>query len=152
MTDVLCLDANIYVKVVVEEDPPELTIAARRLIGRVEAGTIALVAPAFAWAEVGSTIRKKVRMGELTDALALQAWDKFRSYPITYLDTSEIRARSWEIAAHYNLPTLYDASFLACTEMAPAEEPGGREFWTADDTLLHQFGDRRPPYVRRLGE
>ena len=150
MTEVLCLDANVLVKLLVLEYPPELNAAARRLLDQVDAGAV-LVAPAFAWAEVGSALRKKARTGELTETRTREHWDAFLSYGIEYLDSPEIRLRAWEIAADYGLPTLYDAAFLACTELAPVEEPGSREFWTADGTLLQQLGDRRPSYVHRLG-
>ena len=152
MTDVLCLDANILVKLVIEEDPPELTVAAVRLYARVQAMTAVLVAPAFAWAEVGSTLRKKVRIRELSGQRAQEHWEEFIALPVDYLDTPEAYGRAWELADRYTLPTLYDAAYLACTELAPLDEPGAREFWTADQTLIAQLGARRPAYVHRLGE
>lgn len=109
-----------------------------------------LVAPAFSWAEVGSALRKKLRTGELTEADGRDSWQDFLTRPIVYLDTPQIRARAWEITDQYNLPTLYDAAYLACTELADVEDPGEREFWTADDRLLAQLGDPLPPYVRQL--
>lgn len=151
MIDVLCLDANVLIKLLVQEEPLALTVAARGLYARVEQLTAILVAPAFAWAEVGSTLRKKMRTGELTEAQARVRWDDLLALPIDYLDMQSLRARAWEIAHEYNLPTLYDTAYLACTELAPAdEEPRAREFWTADERLLGQLGDRLPPYVRQL--
>lgn len=150
MTDVLCLDANVYVKVLVLEAPPELTTAGERLLRRVEIGRAVLVLPAFGWAEVASTLRKKVRTREITDAQAERHWNRFLTYPIKYSDTPRIRARAWEIADQYNLPTLYDAAYLACTELADVEDPGEREFWTANDRLLAHLGAPLPSYVHQL--
>jgi len=150
VTDVLGLDANVVIKLLVQEAPLELTAAARRLYTRVEWDTATLVAPAFAWAEVGSTLRKKVRTRELTANEAGEGWQEFLGMPIVFLDTPQIRARSWEIADRYNLPTLYDAAYLACTELGDVEDPGQREFWTADQRLLSHLGDLLHPYVRQL--
>lgn len=150
MTDLLCLDANVWIKLLVFEDPPALRAAARRLITRVELGSAVLVAPAFSWAEVGSVLRKKVRTAELTEADGRDSWQDFSTRPIAYVDTPRVRARAWEIAQQYNLPTLYDAAYLACTELAEVEDPGEREFWSADERLLVYLGDQMPSYVRQL--
>ena len=150
MTDLLCLDANIYIKRLVAEGPVDLDQAAEDLIDRAAIGSI-LVAPAFAWAEVGSTLRKKVRTREISAQRASEHWETFCGFPVAYVDMGTIRARAWEIAEEFGLATLYDAAYLACAELAPIEEPGAREFWTADGTLLQQLGDRCPAYVHRLG-
>jgi hypothetical protein len=55
------------------------------------------------------------------------------------------------VAAEYDLATLYDAAFLACTEVAPGAEEATREYWTADTALVRQLGARKPAYVRQLG-
>lgn len=150
MIDLLCLDANVWIKILVYEDPPALRAAARRLLTQVELGSATLIAPAFSWAEVGSVLRKKIRTAELTEADGRDSWQDFLTRPIAYVDTPRVRARAWEIADQYGLPTLYDAAYLACAELADAEDPGQREFWTADDRLLAQLGDPWPPYVHRL--
>ncbi|MBI4491459.1 MAG: type II toxin-antitoxin system VapC family toxin [Chloroflexi bacterium] len=152
MTEVVrCLDTNIWIRYLVGEEPPELAAAARRLVwDATPSGR--LVAPAWAWAEVGSVLRKKVRQGQIEWGEAETLWARFGQLPIEFIDTPAVRNRAWEIAGQFGLPTLYDATFLACTEMAPASEPAVREFWTADDELLRRLGARRPAYVRRLGE
>jgi predicted nucleic acid-binding protein len=82
------------------------------------------------------------------DAVAI--WLAFLDLPIEYVDLPGLRVRAWEIAERTELPTLYDAAFLACTEVAPADEPAAREFWTADAELLDYLGVNRPAYVRQL--
>lgn len=109
-----------------------------------------LVAPSSTWAEVGSVLRKKVRARLLDVEEADVLWHAFLRLPFEFADTHALRERAWEIAEEYGLPTLYNAVFLACTELAPASESTRREFWTADETLLRLLGTRKPAYVRQL--
>jgi predicted nucleic acid-binding protein len=103
------------------------------------------VAPAFAWAEVGSVLRKKNRMGVITTEEALGFFEDFCELPINYIEEETIRAITWKIADKYGLSTLYDAAFLACAESTSAE------FWTADAALVRQLTPR-PAYLREIGE
>jgi predicted nucleic acid-binding protein len=146
----VCLDTGVWIKYLVVEEPPQLTEAAVRLVDRALAGE-RLVAPGFAWAEVGSVLRKKVRFGVLAAQDAAGLWTRFLSLPIDYVEAPDLRGRAWEIAERYALPTLYDAAFLACTELASAPTVDAREFWTADEALVQSFGASRPPYLRLLG-
>ena len=62
--EIQCLDTSVLIKFLVAEEPEELGDAVQRLVLRVLLNG-RLVAPAWAWAEVGSVLRKKVRMGLL---------------------------------------------------------------------------------------
>lgn len=148
---IVCLDTGVWVKSLVVEEPLEHSEAAARLVVRALAAD-RLVAPSFAWAEIGSVLRKKVRQGRLVPDQAGELWSRYISLPIEFTETPAMRATAWEIAARYALPTLYDAAFLACLEIRVAE--GGAEgvFWTTDHELLRALGTRRPPYVRVLGQ
>lgn len=147
---IVCLDSGVWIKLLVDEEPVELSEAAVELARR-SITHARVVAPAFAWAEVGSVLRKKVRQGLVRPDQAEGAYLRFGRLPIDYIDTPELRGRAWEIARRFNLPTLYDAAFLACVESAAA--PGGaeREFWTTDEELFRSLGSDRPSYVRWLG-
>lgn len=143
----LCLDTSVLIKYLTPDEQEEA--ATSLVLGALQDGS-RLVAPAWAWAEVGSVLRKKVRMGLLELEEAHQLWTAFQNLPIEYAETPELRARTWEIAGRYGLPTLYDAAFLACTETATAPEGAPVEFWTADTVLLRQLGDHKPAYVKSL--
>lgn len=145
MTDVVCLDAGVWIKALVAED---LGDEAGKLLADVIVQS-RLVAPAFCWAEVGSVLRKKVRAQQITSKEATDAWTDFEAMTLTFLDTPAIRSRAWQLAESFGQSTLYDAAYLACTELANGES---RAFWTADDALLGALGDHRPPYVRHLRE
>ena len=145
MTDVVCLDAGVWVKALVAE---ELSAEAAHVVAD-SIGNGSLVEPAFCWAEVGSVLRKRVRARDLSAVEAADAWTDFGAMPITFIDVPELRSRAWDLAERYGQPTLYDAAYLACTEVV---EGSSRTFWTADDALLAALGSARPAYVRHLRE
>jgi predicted nucleic acid-binding protein len=145
VTDVVCLDAGVWIKALAAE---EMSAEAAHVL----ADSIAncrLVAPAFCWAEVGSVLRKKVRARNLSADEAAAAWTDFQAMPVNFVDTPQLRRRAWDLAEGYGQPTLYDAAYLACTEIV---EGSSRTFWTADDALLAALESRRPAYVRHLKE
>lgn len=144
MTKALCLDTSVLIQYLV---PEELQPQAEALVLEAIEGASRLVAPAFTWAEIGSVLRKKVRMGLLSAKEAQGAFEDFGQLPIEYLDTEQIRVRAWEIAVQYQMPTLYDTAFLACAESITPD----CQFWTADKTLLKQLAKSFPSYVRELG-
>jgi len=144
MTRALCLDTSVLIQYLV---PEEFQPQAEALVLEAVEAAVRLVAPAFVWAEIGSVLRKKIRIGLLSTEEALGCFDDFCQLPIDYIDTAQIRARAWEIAEQYQMPTLYDAAFLACAESAGAD----CQFWTADKTLLNQLAPARLNYVRELG-
>ncbi|WP_338835555.1 hypothetical protein [Neomoorella thermoacetica] len=57
---------------------------------------------------------------------------------------------SWDIAAKENLPTLYDAAYLAVAEITAKDSRETCEFWTADERLVNTLGERKK-YVKLLG-
>jgi predicted nucleic acid-binding protein len=85
------------------------------------------------------------------DTSVLILWDHFLDLPIEYVDDHVLRSRAWKMAQQWRLPTLYDAAFLACTELVPAARDAERQFWTSDRELLRSLGTPRPAYVRELG-
>ena len=146
---VRCVDTNLLMYGLGQVGPEDLRGPARELTERA-LRTGRVVSPGFGWAEFGTALRKYVRAGLLPAARAERAWAHYWSLPIEFFDTPAMRARGWAMADQFRLPTLYDAAFLACTELAPAPAGAEREFWTADAHLLRQLGDARPDYVREL--
>jgi len=147
MSELLTLDASVLVKLLVREDQSDL---ARQLFRSHLEANDEIVAPSWAWAEVGSTLLKKARQGTVPAPELEELWQRFTLLPLTYVDDPPIRERAWAIATDYGLPTLYDAAFLAVTELAPG--PLQRTFWTADADLIRTLRPRRPSYVRELRE
>jgi predicted nucleic acid-binding protein len=142
------LDTNIYIKYLStdEQDESAVQLIADALVDE----KTAIVAPAWAWAEVGSVLRKKVRANLLLRDEAEGCWQDFLSLSITFIESELLRQRSWELAHIHQLPTLYDAAFLACVEVVPPLNLTKREFWTADLTLLNALGTAKSAYVMQL--
>lgn len=136
-----CIDTSVWIPYLV---PESLQPQARNLIAPLLTSEVRLVAPAFAWAEVGSVLRKKVRLGLITATQAGEFYHDFCQMPVDYLDSDAIRTRTWAIAEQFSLATLYDAAFLAVAELESAE------FWTADQSLLNTLTPC-PAYVQHLG-
>ncbi|MFB2768072.1 type II toxin-antitoxin system VapC family toxin [Pelatocladus sp. BLCC-F211] len=142
MTEALCIDTSVMMKYLC---PDEQTSEAIALITNALTQQTRLVAPCFAWAEVGSVLRKKVRVKLLTSTEAQQLYTAYISLPIDYIDSEILRLEAWQLAEQYEMPTLYDAVFLACAKAESAD------FWTADDAMLNLCSPR-PAYVYRLGD
>ncbi|AFY47995.1 putative nucleic acid-binding protein, contains PIN domain [Nostoc sp. PCC 7524] len=142
MTRVLCIDTSVWIPYLV---PEVYQSQATTLVTEALSLNMCLVTPAFTWAEVGSVLRKKTRLGVITTEEAQGCFEDFCELPLDYIEEEAIRLRSWEIAEHYGLSTLYDAAFLACAEITSAE------FWTADAALVRQLTPR-PAYIREIGE
>ncbi|MCV3217221.1 type II toxin-antitoxin system VapC family toxin [Plectonema radiosum NIES-515] len=142
MTRVLCLDTSVWIPYLV---PEIYQPQARILVEEALSLNLRLVAPAFAWAEVGSVLRKKTRMQVITTEEAQAFFEDFCELPIDYIEAEAIRLKTWEIAEQYKLLTLYDAAFLACAENSSAE------FWTVDAALVRQLIPR-PAYLRDMGK
>lgn len=96
-----CIDTSIFIENLC---PDEQEGAATELVGQVLSGRI--VIPCFAWAEIASVLRKKIRSGLLTEGEAGQLYSAFGELPIDYVDGEDIRARAWEMARMYGLLTL----------------------------------------------
>ncbi|MEH2326747.1 MAG: type II toxin-antitoxin system VapC family toxin [Nostoc sp.] len=142
MTRVLCLDTSVWIPYLV---PEVYQPQSRKLVAEALSLSIRLVAPAFAWAEIGSVLRKKTRLGVITTQEAQGFFEDFCELPIDYIEEEAIRAITWKIADKYGLSTLYDAAFLACAESVSGE------FWTVDAALVRQLMPR-PAYLREIGE
>jgi len=63
MSRYICLDTSILVKILVEEEDTDKALA---LLEKVALSGQLVILPAFAWAEVGSVLRKMRRRNELT--------------------------------------------------------------------------------------
>lgn len=147
MAELVTLDSSILVKLFILEEGSE---AAARLVSDRVAANDTIVAPSWAWAEVGNALARRARPPMVTRRDADALWHEFLDMPITYLDDVGIRERTWQIARELDLPALYDAAFMAVTELAPG--PAERTFWTADSAFIRQLGPKRPSYVRELSE
>ncbi len=149
MHDYICLDSSVVIKVLV---PEEMSTKAAELMQRILRREQLIVLPSFAWAEIGSILRKKFLRKELKAAESDTLWLEFTKFPgIVYLENDLIIDRSWTISKNFNLPTLYDAAFLAVAEIVSETTGSLCEFWTADEKLMGTVTTRKK-YVKLLRE
>lgn len=150
MSNYICLDASIFVKVLVEEEDSNKATALMRKIIHSEQ---VIVLPSFAWAEVGAVLRKKRRRNELAIQEADDLWLEYRQFPgIEYLpDDDTIMDRAWKISRYFDMPTLYDATYMAVAEIVEERTREICEFWTADERLFNTLGGKKR-YVMLLQE
>lgn len=128
-----CIDANIAVKTVVNED---LSEKADALVVNALDSRISLIAPHFFDAEIYSAIRKKVYTGEITAKAGDAAFEDLKDFPIYLLPTVKLRDRTWEIAKQFGLRWLYDAFYVALAEKRSCV------LWTADMELYRAVKDK----------
>lgn len=149
MSSYICLDTSVLIKVLVqEEDSDKATVLLQRIIDQGQL----IVLPAFAWAEIGTVLRKKRKKGELAVQEADDLWLEFRRFPgVEYLNDDSVMDLAWKIGRHLDMPTLYDAAFLAVAEEVERRTGEICEFWTADEKLVNLLNGRRR-YVRFLKE
>lgn len=147
MNNCICLDSSVLVKVLVPEEDSDRATA---LLQKIIESRQVIVLPAFAWAEIGTVLRKKRRKGELTTTEADELWQEFRQFPgIEYLTDDSVMDHAWKISRYFDFPTLYDAAFLAVAEIIAERTGETCEYWTADEKLVNQLNGRRE-YVRSI--
>lgn len=111
-----------------------------------------VVLPGFAWAEVGTVLRKKVARKLISSEQAENAWESFNSLGIiTFINDMSVMRAAWRIADEEALSTLYDAAYLAVSEILSRQNGEECEFWTADKRLVNSISSKKK-FVKLLGE
>lgn len=102
------------------------------------------VAPHLMLAEVTSALYKRVRRGELSLAQAEEALEVVLGFGVRLEGQPELHQRAIALAHHLNLPTPYDAHYLALGELHECE------VWTGDVKLYNAVRGRLS-WVRWVG-
>ena len=120
------IDASILLKLLLPEERSE---AIRRLWGQWVQLDTEIAAPFLLAYEVVAVLRNKVFRKELPPEAGEAAFVAFRSQEVLLLHPDGIEEKVWELAKRWNLPTGYDAAYLALAEILDYE------IWTADNRL-----------------
>jgi predicted nucleic acid-binding protein len=139
---VICVDASVAVKWIIEEEFSEQALA---LVRRADRAADRIVAPALMPFEVGNIIRKQMRREGMTLATAESLFADFLKTPVEHWSSHELHHEALRIADHYNLPAINDAHYVALAERL------GCDLWTADLRLQRNVGSRLP-FVRWIGD
>lgn len=145
MSDYICLDSSVLVKVLVPEEDSEKAAA---LMEKIIDARQTVVVPDFAWVEVGSVLRKKVNRKLITGEQAEIVWQEFGQLGITYVNDTSVMRVAWRIAQKEKLSTLYDAAYLAVAEIISRQTGEPCEFWTADERLVNSVENKG--YIKLL--
>ena len=142
MPDRVCADASIVLKLVLPEEDSHLALALWR---HWKSKNIDVVVPSLYLYEGPSIVRKWVHRGWLTEEEGEEACRNFLAQPVKVLEPEGLLQRAWEYARRFNLPQVYDSTYLALADLL------GCEFWTADERL-YRVVKTELPWVRLLTE
>ncbi len=117
------IDASVMLKLLLPEEGSE---AVRGLWREWIERDAEITAPFLLACEVVSVLRNKVFRRELPPEAGDAAIAAFLGQAVSLLHPHGIEDTAWALARRLNLPTAYDAMYLALAELT------GGELWTAD--------------------
>lgn len=104
------VDASVVLKLLL---PEERTEAVRSLWARWVEQEVEVAAPFLLAYEVTSVLRNKVFRGELPPEAGEAVFVAFLTQEVSLLHPDGIEEKAWGLAKQLNLPTSYDAAYLA---------------------------------------
>ncbi len=135
----LCIDANLVVTWYAPEEWRTQSIA---LLDECSSLGASVLAPDFIFAEVASSLRRKVYRGLMQPEDGLVGAMLLTKAAIEPVEVRLLIPHAWRIAETHGLPTVYDACYLALAEER------GCDFWTADERLINATGNL--PYIKHI--
>jgi predicted nucleic acid-binding protein len=140
---VICVDASVAVKWVLEEERSDLALALYDAV--VQAGQ-SIVAPPLLPLELTNILRQRMRANsEVSLAYATEQLDDFLALPIDYHNPVGLHHQALVLADALDLPATYGAHYL------PLAEHLGCELWTDDQRLIRHVATSLP-FVRWIGD
>jgi len=138
----ICVDSSLAGKGLFTE---EHSAQADSLLQATLASREPIVAPPLLPSEMMNLLRQRQRAGALTLPQAQALLSQFLAVPISLRFPRRMYHRVLELADQYALPAVYDAHYVALSELL------GATFWTADQRLLRTIGTTLP-FVRWIGD
>jgi predicted nucleic acid-binding protein len=137
----ICVDASFVLKILLDEpDSPRAVEHWSKWI----ADECEIVAPFHLLFEVVSVLRNNVYRKVITSEAGDKALAAFLAQDVVLLHPDRLIEQGWLLAARFNRPTVYDATYLALGELL------GCEVWTADRRLYNAVGGALP-WLKLLG-
>jgi predicted nucleic acid-binding protein len=136
----ICVDSSVAAKWFFSE---EHSAQADSLLQAALASREPIVAPPLLPSEMMNLLRQ--RAGTLTLPQAQALLSQFPAVPISLRFPRRMYRRVLELADQYDLPAVYDAHYVALSELL------GATFWTANELLLRAIGTTLP-FVRWIGD
>ncbi|MGH2617423.1 MAG: type II toxin-antitoxin system VapC family toxin [Thermomicrobiales bacterium] len=139
----ICLDASVAVKLVLDEDWSDRVEAL--FFAAIETGESVIGTPLLP-IEVTNILRQRMRIpGGLSRDEALERLRVFLGFPIEIHNPPWLHRQALVLADEYGLPAAYDAHYLALAEHFACP------LWTDDRRLLRAIANRLP-FVRPISE
>jgi len=128
----VCVDASIIISLVTSETQSQKVL---NLWTKWMQRDTHVVAPSLLGYEVTSALRRKVVRGIMSYEDAKRSLEAVSSLDIEFFDHPELPLRAYDIAFRFNLPTAYDAYYLAVAEILECE------FWSSDERLYNTVSE-----------
>lgn len=135
------VDASVVAKWVLDEPGSELALALAR---EWAVDGVRVVAPTLLWSEVANVLHRRVAAGQVRADRAESALEALVESALTTRSERPLAPRAFRLAQELQLPSVYDAVYLAVAEAEQAE------FWTFD-ARLHWAASKAVPWVRLAG-
>lgn len=129
----VCIDASLVGAWLL---PEEFSDQAIRLRNRLHAAGEELIAPTLLTSEVTSTLRKAVYRKRIEADFGDEAYEAFKSFPISFHDLRELADAAWFWTKHVNAPRPLDMFYLALAEREDCD------LWTLDRRFVRLVGSR----------
>jgi predicted nucleic acid-binding protein len=140
---VICADASVAVKWILDEERSDRAIALYEATAKVNQP---IVAPPLLPLEITNILRQRIRTRDgLSLVAAAQHLDGFLALPIEFHNPAELHFQALVLADALDLPATYDAHYLALAEHL------GCELWTDDLRLIRHVATSLP-FVRWIGD
>jgi predicted nucleic acid-binding protein len=129
----VCVDASMVLKWLAREDDSDKALLWLRAHSGHE-----FVGPSFLPVEVASVLRQKMCWGEMDAGQCIMALGFLERLDIRYEWDPSLSRRAFELAVDLDLPTIYDAAYLAIAEREQCE------MWTADARFVRAASEKHP--------
>lgn len=128
MTSWVVSDSGIFIATVIKEP---LSSKADALLEHWKQQDVQVHAPRLFQYEVIAVLRKHVHRTTLTPQEGVRSRDWLLAQPIMLWINKDLLRRAYDLATQLNLPTAYDAQYLALAEYLKGD------FWTMDERLFN---------------
>lgn len=142
MTDFVVVDCSVYLAALLPNEPH--IVQANQLLGIWGKQGFLSATPILLRYEIISTTRRNVFKGRITEQRGQEIIQTVLSRPMRVFSSMRLMQRAYQVAREHNLPTAYDAQYLAVAEHL------GCEFWTADEKLVNSVSAQLP-WVKWIG-
>jgi len=142
MSKPIVLDSGIYLASLLPDEP--MVRPAKELLGSLKRLSLLASAPVLLRYEMVATVRKNVFRGRISADIGMAILSSVFKRQIKLYFSANLAQRAYELAGNHNLPTAYDAQYLAVAEYL------GCEFWTADEKLVNSVSAQLP-WVKWVG-